>query len=253
MRRIITLSSDFGLSDHYVGVMKGVILSINPEAQVVDISHEVPKYDVLRGALLIQNSFAYFPKDTIHVVVVDPGVGTKRKPIIIESDLGTFVGPDNGVFTFILEKQCNIYEITNKDYMLQDISSTFHGRDIFSPAAAHLSSGVSSDKFGDKVENPILLELPKPQLKENEIIGEILYEDSFGNLISNIPASIMPDSCRILVGDTIIDTVVQSYQHGEIGEPLAIIGSSGYLEISVNQGNAANLIKEHKINVILKP
>ncbi len=249
MSRIITLTSDFGLADHYVGSMKGVILGINSDVVIVDISHEIPKYDIVRAALLIGNFYAYFPKDTIHVVVVDPGVGSERKPIAIESEQGIFVGPDNGVFSLILEQECSVYDISNPDFMLKDISSTFHGRDIFAPAAAHLSRGADINQIGGELSSPKLISINKPQVLESEIIGEVIYKDSFGNLITNIPGEMINEESQIIIDDHIIDTVASSYNDVSRGEVLAIIGSSGFLEIAVNQGSASEHIKSDKVTV----
>lgn len=249
MSRIITLTSDFGLADHYVGSMKGVILGINNDVVIVDISHEIPKYDIVRAALLIGNFYAYFPKDTIHVVVVDPGVGSERKPIAIESEQGIFVGPDNGVFSLILEQECSVYDISNPDFMLKDISSTFHGRDIFAPAAAHLSRGADINQIGGELSSPKLISINKPQVLESEIIGEVIYKDSFGNLITNIPGEMINEESQIIIDDHIIDTVASSYNDVSSGDVLAIIGSSGFLEIAVNQGSASEHIKSDKVTV----
>lgn len=249
MSRIITLTSDFGLADHYVGSMKGVILGINSDVVIVDISHEIPKYDIVRAALLIGNFYAYFPKDTIHVVVVDPGVGSERKPIAIESEQGIFVGPDNGVFSLILEQECSVYDISNPDFMLKDISSTFHGRDIFAPAAAHLSRGADINQIGGELSSPKLISINKPQVLESEIIGEVIYKDSFGNLITNIPGEMINEESQIIIDDHIIDTVASSYNDVSSGDVLAIIGSSGFLEIAVNQGSASEHIKSDKVTV----
>ena len=161
MKRIITLTTDFGLDDHYIGVMKGVILGINSDAVITDITHGIPKYDIFKAAFTVRNSYKYFPKDSIHIVVVDPEVGSERKPIVVESEQGVFIGPDNGVFSFILEenKGIPIIEITNPKYMLSDVSNTFHGRDIFAPAAAHISLGLEVTELGENVKSPISLEI----------------------------------------------------------------------------------------------
>ena len=250
MKRIITLTSDFGLVDHYVGSMKGVVLGINPDSKIVDITHEIPKYDIIKAALVVRNFYKYFPKDSIHVVVVDPGVGTERKPLIVETEQGTFVGPDNGVFSFIMEESGSVFEITNGEFMLEDLSSTFHGRDIFAPIAAHLSLGLGVNDLGEILSSPILLDIGKPQILDNEIIGEIIYDDSFGNLVTNIPGDILKHTSKIDLDGVFINSVSSSYQDATKGELLAIVGSSGLLEISVNQGSASELIKSHKITVI---
>ncbi len=251
MKRIITLTTDFGLDDHYIGVMKGVILGINSDAVITDITHGIPKYDIFKAAFTVRNFYKYFPKDSIHIVVVDPEVGSERKPIVVESEQGVFIGPDNGVFSFILEenKGIPIIEITNPKYMLSDVSNTFHGRDIFAPAAAHISLGLEVTELGENVKSPISLEIKKPQVHDNEISGEVIYEDSFGNLITNIPRDLIEGYSKIQIDEFIIDSVASSYQDVEKGEILAIIGSSGFLEISVNNGSASDLIKDRRLRV----
>lgn len=251
MSRIITLSTDFGLADHYVGSMKGAILDINPESSIVDITHEIPKYDITKAAFIIQNFYKYFPEDAIHVVVVDPGVGSERKPIIVETDQGTLIGPDNGVFSCVLEESgsSRVFEISSREHMLEDLSSTFHGRDIFAPVAAHLSLGVDVNELGKIFSSPTLLNLGKPQILDNEVVGEVIYEDSFGNLITNIPGDILERTSKIDLDGTIISSISSSYQDVSKGELLAIVGSSGLLEISVNQGSASKIIKGRKITV----
>ncbi len=249
MRRIITLTSDFGLVDHYVGSMKGVIMGINSDCRIVDITHEIPKYDIIKAALVVRNFYKYFPKDSIHVVVVDPGVGTDRKPIIVETEHGVFVGPDNGVFSFI-EESSRVFEITNREFMLEDLSSTFHGRDIFAPVAAHLSLGLGANEFGEVLSSPVLLNIGKPQILDDRIIGEIIYKDSFGNLITNIPGDIVEHTSKIDLDGVVINSISSSYQDVAKGELLAIVGSSGFLEIAVNQGSASEHINSHKITVV---
>lgn len=240
MRRIITITTDFGTEDHYVGAMKGVMLGINPEAQVLDITQEVPKFDILSGALTLNSFYTYYPKGTIHVAVVDPGVGTTRKPLAIEAGGYFFIGPDNGLFTLVLKDSPmpNIVEITNPEFMLKNVSSTFHGRDIFAPAAAHLSVGAGIDELGEELATPVLLNLPEPTAASDQVRGEIVYVDSFGNLITNIPRELLKEGANVKVGEIFLGAPKTSYGSSGEGQLLAIIGSSGYLEISVNQGSA---------------
>ena len=251
VKRIITLTTDFGMDDHYVGSMKGVILGINNEAILTDITHDLAKYDIFKAAFTVQNFYKFFPNNSIHVVVVDPGVGSSRKPILIQSEYGIFIGPDNGVFSFVLEasENANVYEIINSEYMLDNISNTFHGRDIFAPVAAHISLGVDIASIGEKVNTPVLLEIDKAIVKGNEIVGDIIYTDSFGNLITNITADMLQNLKEIRIDNFVIDTVASSYQDIEKGKLIAIIGSSGFLELSVNQGSASNFIKSQKVTI----
>jgi S-adenosylmethionine hydrolase len=245
MNRIITLSTDFGNKDHYVGSMKGVIYTINPYVTITDITHEIPAHDVFSAAFSLRSFAAYFPKETIHIVVVDPGVGSRRKPIALEADDKFFVGPDNGVFTYVfLESESfRAYEISNPKYFLARVSFTFHGRDIFAPAAAHLSLGVSIEDLGKRLLNPFMLEIKEPEFGEEEVIGDVIYEDTFGNLITNIPGRMVDLNSRLYVCDIVINGVSKSYSEASEGELLAIIGSSGFLELSVNRGRASDLIK----------
>lgn len=251
MRRIITLTTDFGDEDHYVGSMKGLIFGINADSNIVDITHKIPRHDIFKAAFTVRNFYRYFPQDSIHVVVVDPGVGSERRPIAVETEHGVFVGPDNGVFSFILDnaEKADIYEITNSDYMLENVSSTFHGRDIFAPVAAHISKDVDVREVGAKIESPVMLNISKPLDSADEIIGEVIYTDSFGNLITNITSEMLNGFTSICIDDYIIDSVARSYQDVEEGELLAILGSSGYLEISVNQGSAAERVKDQRVTV----
>jgi S-adenosyl-L-methionine hydrolase (adenosine-forming) len=245
MRRIITLTTDFGLKDHYVGAMKGVIVSINPDVLIIDITHEIPPQDIFKGAFTLRNFYRYFPEGTIHIVVVDPGVGSRRKPIVLEADKNIFVGPDNGVFTFICHESKSIkaFEISNPKYILSNVSSTFHGRDIFAPAAAHISLGISIEDLGRNVKKNVGLSIKEPEIQRDEIIGEFIYADSFGNLITNIPSDLIKPKSRIYIGKRIIDGISKSYADAPEGELLAIIGSSGFLEISVNRGRASDIIR----------
>jgi S-adenosylmethionine hydrolase len=245
MRRVVTLTTDFGIKDHYVGAMKGVMLSINPDILIVDITHQIPPQHILSGAVTLRNFYRYFPRGTIHVAVIDPGVGSGRKPIALEVDGYIFVGPDNGIFTFVCgeSKSAKVFEISNPKYVLPNVSHTFHGRDIFAPAAAHISLGASLEGLGKRVKKTVTISIKEPEIRSNEIIGEFIYIDSFGNMISNIPAKLIKAKSRIYVGKRIINGISKSYADGQEGELLAIVGSSGLLEISVNQGRASDLIR----------
>jgi len=240
MKRIITLSTDFGIVEHYQGAMKGVILAINPEAQIVDITHSIPKFDVLSGALTLSGYYSYYPVSTIHVAVVDPRVGSQRKPIVMEADGNYFVGPDNGLFSIIYKRGCkkHIREITNPHYMLKHVSGTFHGRDVFAPVAAHISLGVNINEFGSEVLSPVTLELPEPMVLSGTVTGEVIHTDSFGNLLTNIPGEMVKRGSEVFVGDISLGAPKTSYGSVKIGEPLSLVGGSGYLEIAVNQGSA---------------
>lgn len=244
MSRIITLTTDFGNKDHYVGSMKGVIYSINPDAIISDVTHEIPAHDVFSAAFILRSFIPYFPRQTIHMVVVDPGVGSGRKPIVLEADEKFFVGPDNGVFTYVIlgSDSSRAYEISNPKYFLPRVSYTFHGRDIFAPVAAHLSLGVSIEDLGERLLNPFALQITEPEIGDREIVGDVIFEDAFGNLITNIPGGMVHSGSRLYVCDIVINGLSKSYSEAPEGELLAIIGSSGFLELSVNQGRASDMI-----------
>ena len=246
---IITLLTDFGLRDPYVGIMKGVILSINPDAQIIDISHTVKAGSIIHGAGLLQETYTFFPKGTIHVVVVDPGVGGDRRPILIKTKDHLFIGPDNGLFWPIIKTnhQAEIIHLTDTKHFLSDISHTFHGRDIFAPVAAHVSLGVDPLKMGSVINDPVPLNFPSPKQKGDILSGQVMRVDRFGNLITNIHIKDIEGFVGIKrliikIGKLIIKGVRNTYSEVNAGKTLALIGSSGYLEIAVNQGRVCDCI-----------
>jgi S-adenosylmethionine hydrolase len=250
-RPIITLTTDFGSNDHFVGTMKGVILDIVPEAQIVDICHSVQAFDVLDGALAISQAYSYFPARTVHVVVVDPGVGSARRPILASCDKYHFVAPDNGVLSLVYarEERMHVRNITSEHYFLQPVSNTFHARDIFAPVAAWLAKEVDSQKFGEEVEEYVRFNAPKPKaVDENRLRGVVLKVDRFGNLITNITPQDAPmlfaaeaSGFKIVVGSREITEIHSAYAEGAPGEVVGILGSMGFLEIAANRGAAAQL------------
>jgi S-adenosyl-L-methionine hydrolase (adenosine-forming) len=263
-RPIITLTTDFGSNDHFVGTMKGVILDIVPNVQIVDICHSVQSYDVLDGALTISQAYSYFPARTVHLVVVDPGVGTARRPILASCDKYHFVAPDNGVLSLVYarEERMHVRHITSEHYFLQPVSNTFHARDIFAPVAAWLAKEVDSQKFGDEVEEYTRFSAPKPKAVEaNRLRGVVLKVDKFGNLITNITAQDAPvlfgagaSGFKIVVGSREITEIHSAYAEGSPGEVFGILGSMGFLEIAANRAPAAQLTgagKGNEVNVIL--
>jgi len=249
---IITLITDFGLQDGYAGVMKGVIANINPSVNVIDISNNIGPQNIFQAAYVLNSSYTYFPKGTIHVVVVDPGVGSDRKIICLKTDDYLFLAPDNGVLSFIAAKEesPSIREVTNGKYFLQKISNTFHGRDIFAPVAAHLSKGVNHKELGERIDKINKIDLPKPILSpDGKLTAEIIYVDSFGNLITNVNQEVIDrmkigtERVSITMGRRRINGICSSYTDVGDNEALAIFGSSGYLEISVNLGSAGDVLK----------
>ena len=248
---IITLTTDFGSNDHFVGVLKGVILDIVPEAQIVDICHFVQAYDVLDGALTVSQAYSYFPNRTVHMVIVDPGVGTARRPIVASCDKYHFVAPDNGVLSLVYarESRMHVRHITAEHYFRQPISNTFHARDIFGPVAAYLGKFVDSHKFGDEIEDYVKFAAPRPKAAgDNRIRAVVLKVDRFGNLVTNVtPADIpalfaeKPPEFKIVVGSREITDIRSAYAEGGPGEVFAILGSMGYLEIVANRAAAAQI------------
>ncbi len=247
---LITLTTDFGTSDYFVGAMKGVILGIAPRVRIVDITHQITPFEVNEAAFTISEAARWFLKGTIHVVVVDPGVGTARRPILVEAAGQRFIGPDNGVFTMIYDAGPHkVREITNAKMMLKTVSRTFHGRDVFAPAAAHLASGVAAGRFGKRVDDFVRSETVRPALlkkrrqDQKRWLVSVLKVDHFGNLITNFHmrefGELRMRAFEILVGTQIIRRLALTYAESGIGELVAIEGSSGFLELSANQESAA--------------
>ena len=246
-RPIITLTTDYGTSDHLVGTLKGVILKIVPDATIVDITHNVTPYDLLDGALAIGSAYSYFPARTIHVVVVDPGVGTERRPLLVSGETQYFVAPDNGVLSLVYEREQNILvrHANVEHYYLQPVSKTFHGRDVFAPIAGWLAKGSQAAAMGDEITDYKKFAMPKPKVADGATKGVVLRVDSFGNLITNFRAEDLPaaslenGAVQFTIGTHSITKLVETFAKGEPNEPFAYIGSSGFLEIGVNRGNAA--------------
>jgi S-adenosyl-L-methionine hydrolase (adenosine-forming) len=239
---IITLTTDFGLADPFVGMMKGVILGIAPGAQLVDLTHEIHSYEVLEAALVIQASYPYFPMGTVHLIVVDPGVGSERRPIAASANGHIFVAPDNGVLSLILEDS-PAYEITNKSLFAGPISQTFHGRDIFAPVAAHLASGMSVEAVGPRIHDFVKRSFPGPRLNGNRLLAAVLRIDKFGNLITNLRRKDLGEEFSITVAGQRITKFYGSFSEANPGDFFAIEGSAGFIELALNQDSAAERLK----------
>ena len=257
-RAIITLTTDFGTHDAYVAAMKGVILEINPEATIVDISHSIEPQNISQGAFVFSTAYSYFPQDTVHLVVVDPGVGGPRRAIILETDNAIFVAPDNGVLSYVIQAsvkkrisrptlmklppELQAFEITNPKFWHQPVSSTFHGRDIFAPVAAHITLGKPLNELGQPIASVNVTALPRPHTDATgNLVGHILHIDHFGNLITDITSQDLPSGgFSIEVAGHQIGSLSQSYD--QASELLSLIGSSGRLEIALKGGNAARLL-----------
>lgn len=246
---IVTLTTDFGLTDHFVGVMKGVILGINLAAQFIDLSHQVLSHDVFDGALTLGLAYRYFPAGSVHLVVVDPGVGSSRRPIIARAGQHTFVAPDNGVLSLVYEREENVEvrHVTADHYFLKPVSNTFHGRDIFAPIAGWLSRGIEVGKLGETITDYVRFVPPKPRrLEDGQVRGAVIKVDKFGNLITNIGAADLPElfastppAFEINLNQHTVARMYPSYSMGKSSELFAIIGSSGFVEICQNRASAA--------------
>jgi hypothetical protein len=241
----ITFTTDFGCHDWFVGTMKGVVLGINPQARMVDITHEIPAGDIRAGAFALAASYRFFPKDTVHLAVVDPGVGTDRKAIVVRTASYCFVGPDNGLLSWALRGQriLSVHFIENSAFFRTPVSHTFHGRDVFAPVAAHLSHGVSPGRFGPPTKTFTQLDWPEPRRRGGKVEGKVVYVDRFGNAITNIDATALASlsGAEVVVtcGRKRLCGLAASYAAVGKMAPVAIVGSSGFLEIAVNRGNAA--------------
>ena len=245
---LITLLTDFGTSDHFVGVMKGVIYGICSQARIVDISHDVTPYQIAEAGFLLAEAWRYFPKGTIHVTVVDPGVGSSRRPVLVEAGGHFFVAPDNGLLSMVYDEQAD-YEarhITAEQYFLHPVSQTFHGRDIFAPVAAHLAAGVAAASFGPRLQDPVRHPFAAPiALGGNRWQGTVLKVDHFGNVITNFKAAQFPQvrqqPFEVKVGNKVVRKLESSYTAGGRNQLFLIASSSGYLEVAAGQSSAAGL------------
>jgi hypothetical protein len=259
---LITLTTDFGYADPYVGIMKGVIFGIDPHARIVDLSHGVPAQDIMAAALLLRHSLPYFRRGTIHIAVVDPGVGSARRPLLVEADGNYFIGPDNGVLSLAIERRraTRIIHLSNPNYYLRPASTTFHGRDIFAPVAGYLSLGIAPEAFGETINDCVELHWPTILRTETTIEGEIVYIDGFGNLFTNIRAEDLEKlsgrPLRITVRDLSILGLAGHYAAVEPGKYVALINSWGLLEIAIYKDSAqrrSGAILGDKVEVALVP
>ena len=260
---IITLLTDFGITDEYVGVMKGTILSVNPCATIVDITHHIDPQDLVQAAYMLESSYKYFPEGTVHLAVVDPGVGSDRAILAVETEGHILLAPNNGILTLLLSetKADMIIQVDNSDYFSESVSQTFHGRDIFAPVAAHITMGVEINRLGTLMNHNdlVYLDIRKPYLSdEGALVGTVISVDRFGNLITNIDLNCLENFCKadldkileIEINKNRISGLSQSYAGAGSQSPLAIVGSRGYLEIAVNCGSAEKIFKAGKGNSI---
>jgi hypothetical protein len=253
---LITLITDFDTTDHFVGTMKGVILRINPDAEIVDICHKVASYDIFDAAFTLAQSYRFFPPETIHLVVVDPGVGTARRPLLVSTMAYKFVAPDNGVLSLVYEREegAEVRHITADHYFLNPVSNTFQGRDVFASVVGWLSKGVDVDKFGDPVTEYTKFVSPKPKhVGDSLVMGVALRIDKFGNIITNLTPEDVPQlfaenppPFKIIINEQEITSLNLAYSMGKPAEVFAIVGSSGYIEICTNRGSAANILNVNR-------
>jgi len=261
MSTIVTLTTDFGAKDAFAGSVKGVILKINPQAQIVDISHDIAPQDIWEAAFTLKSAYKYFPKGTVHLAVVDPGVGSGRRPIIVVTESYYFVGPDNGIFTLIYNEaeRIRVHHITAGHYFLPSPGPTFHGRDVFAPAAAWLLKGIPSGQFGDEITDFVKMNVPVPKAASNGIEGHVVHIDRFGNIITNVtykdiqalfPEGEEPGPVQISVAGKELQGLKKFYAESAPGEPAAIINSSGYLEIYLFKQNARTVLNLRRGEIV---
>ncbi len=250
MAPLITLTTDFGIGSPYVAEMKGVILSISPAARIVDIAHNIGPQNVRQAAIIMAEATTWFPSGTIHVAVIDPGVGTERRIIYIQIGDQQYIAPDNGVLSRLTSKTrpSQIIALANSEHWLPSVSSTFHGRDIMAPVAAQLSLGMEPDRLGPTCTEIMELDWPPPQSDPNSIRGEVTWIDGFGNLITNIPTAALPvltdrSSATVEIGSRTISGIARTYGERPAGELVAIVGSSGFIEIAVVNSSAATTLR----------
>jgi len=245
----IVLLTDYGNTDGYAGVLKGVIHRISPETSVIDLTHEIAPFDIIQGGFVLYQAYRYFPRQTVFVAVVDPGVGSERKPLLIQTENYYFIGPDNGLFTLVLhsEKIERIVHLTNPKYFLKSPSSTFHGRDIFASAAAHLANSTLLENFGEEIDTYQRLSEFSPRVSGKEIVGIVISVDRFGNAVTNLTRSLLAErfpelSFSVKVGKRLVKEMKTHYAEAAPKKPFLLFGSSNLLEISVNQGSAAEIL-----------
>ena len=242
---VLTLLTDFGTQDGFVGAMKGVIWSICPDVKIADISHQIKPQNLQQGAIILWRAAPFFGEGTVHVAVVDPGVGTQRRPIAAQLGTQFYVAPDNGLLTPLIQdaESRNLHrkfvDLDQPEYWLNQVSGTFHGRDIFAPVGAHLAAGVPLEKLGTPINDPVLMTLPKPEKTKAGWKAEITIIDGFGNLRTNLLADLIEGEARVWILGEKIDGIVKSYGHRKIGDLVALVDSEGYLEVAVVNGSAA--------------
>jgi S-adenosylmethionine hydrolase len=253
-RPIITLTTDFGEADYYVPAVKGVLMTLSPAAEIIDITHLIPPHDIYTAAFTLMCCYRDFPKQTIHLVVVDPGVGSRRRPILVVAGDYTFVGPDNGVFSYVYEQEerVHVYHLTSEHYFKQPVSDTFHGRDVFAPCAAAVAKGVEWRMLGDEIDDPVRFTVPRPAVvTPRQIRGAVIHMDRFGNVITNITRAELTEemsggSLKIRIGKHETGRLLTHFAEAPPNELFAYFGSAGFLELAVAKQPAAKLIEARR-------
>ncbi|MFQ5451402.1 MAG: S-adenosyl-l-methionine hydroxide adenosyltransferase family protein [Nitrospinaceae bacterium] len=249
MHPLITLTTDFGIGGPFVGVMKGVILSLAPSARLVDITHQIEPQNIAQAAWVVEAAYPWFPEKTVHLVVVDPGVGSQRRAIAVKNGTHTFVAPDNGVLTPVLQPGARVYELNRKKYFRDPLSATFHGRDLFAPAAAWLARGTPPSRMGPKITAAVTLKMPQPRLNRGTLTGEVIYIDRFGNLITNISSGLLESAFptgagwKIKIAAKPVRQWVSHYSQCRPGDIGCVLNSWDKLEVFCREGNAAQKLK----------
>ena len=253
-RPIITLTTDFGGADYFVASIKGVIYSINPVVEIVDITHQIPPHDIYNAAFTLMCCSGEFPRNTIHLVIVDPGVGSARRPIMVMADEHQFVGPDNGVFSYVYQRQQvhRIVHLTEEHYFRQPVSDTFHGRDVFAPIAAYLSKSIEWRMIGEEIADPVRFNTPMPSvISGRQVRGSVIHIDRFGNIVTNItkeelPAERVQAGARVRIGKHSTERILSHYAEAAGDELFAYFGSAGFLELAVNRQSAARMVEARR-------
>ena len=252
---VVTLLTDFGTADYFVAAVKGVILTINPAVTIVDITHEIPPHDIESGAFTLMTCYRDFPAGTVHVAVVDPGVGSARRGIVVSAGSQFFVGPDNGLFSYILDRERShkTFQLTDDKYFRASASTTFHGRDVFAPVAAALSQGVKPNKFGPRITDEVRLRSLSPVKRNAKLEGRIIHIDHFGNCVTNFTRADLPKPKRLVVKRRVVEEFREFYADQEGSKPhlFGIWCSAGFLELSINGGSAAALLKAKRGDTVI--
>jgi S-adenosylmethionine hydrolase len=252
----VSLLTDFGSADGYVGAVRGILLSIHPRLTIVDVTHDIEPHDVVQASYVLGRHYRTFPRGTVHIAVVDPGVGGKRLGIVVETADYLFVGPDNGIFSYVYEEGNSlVFRIDDSSLVSSKVSDLFHARDIFAPVAARLTLGLPASEVGAALSDYVRLTMPRAAVSDKAIEGHVVHIDSFGNIVTDIShelyrSRIGDSRCKVLIGDSAIETLGRSYDSAEPGQLVAVFGSSGHLEISANRSRASEILHSFRGQIV---